>query len=229
MGQRQQNIWRLPDGGGDDNQQRTTFAAFTRGFLRKSRSLVKQPREELPQKVRGLINRIEQQTNACMDYLFDNGYEAKKVIYLYLHTQGSNAAYTGSAWNGLPDRTPGHLRAAVSWSSLPTDNDKERRKKRCAYGMYEYWAKWGLVDMIVIPLQIAPNNCTKRQLLCYEQWWMDSLGTLEFGYNHKRAVAGDYGMVRQSLAYRVYGFRDMERRIGYLSDQLPKMTLKVNG
>ena len=51
---------------------------------------------------------------------------------------------------------------------------------------------------------------------------MDSLGTLEFGYNHKRAVAGEYGLVRLNLLHRTYGSRAMQRRIGALSDQLDK-------
>jgi hypothetical protein len=48
---------------------------------------------------------------------------------------------------------------------------------------------------------------------------------MPYGYNFKRAVKD---VVRAPyIGYRVYGFRDMSRRLAYLSDLLDKHTLTL--
>jgi hypothetical protein len=99
-------------------------------------------------------------------------------------------------------------------------------RKVCAYRLYTYFLRHGLKDVIVVSLEVLHVNATKRQLVIQEQMWMDRLSTLiPFGYNFKRAVKGQ---VQAPLAvYRVNGFRDMPRRIAYISDLLEKNSLSL--
>lgn len=226
MPQQQHDMWRLPQqqpGGAAPG-----YAALARHFIQKSRSTLLQWANNtafIPRKVKELMDQLT--THVPIEELQNTvrfGYFSPKVVYLFTHhtEQGPRRQYVGSAWNGIADRAARHFRSASLLAALPSADHRERKKGVCAYGMYRYWAQFGLSDMLIIPLQVAPATCSKRHLLCLEQFWMDSLGTLDFGYNHKRAVAGEYGLLRRNLLHRTYGSRDMQRRIGALSDQLDK-------